>query len=219
MVIQVLSSQKNNKKVRLIPTIFTIKAIISPFVFAYTFVKRTLFSKVRQKHFCVRKSCTFQASNTRYAVRSLFHNVAQPNFFPSLKILSGVKIHGLPNFPRQNFRGKKPRITLGIIRTFFMTFMLQIFIFLYNSHKFLDDDFQNHQRFMKTKIPTTTMGSNTPFLGEKAIRKGFFPTSYGKILCTQFSPTLLEFFGLALITNYQVVTNRKIYILQLSTRS
>ena len=56
--------------------------------------------------------------NTRYAVRSLFHNVAQPKFFPALKILSGVKIHGLPNFPRQNFRGKKPRITLGIIRTF-----------------------------------------------------------------------------------------------------
>ena len=37
------------------------------------------------------------------------------------------------------------------------------------------------------------MGSNTHFLDENAIREGFFPTSYGKILCTQFSPKLLEF--------------------------
>jgi len=74
---------------------------------------------VRREQFWVAKKFkTFQASNTRYAVRSLFHNVAQPKFFPTLKILSGVKTHGLPNFPRQNFRGKKPRITLCIIRTF-----------------------------------------------------------------------------------------------------
>ena len=74
-----------------------------------------------------------------------------------------------------------------------MTFMLQIFIFLYNSHKFLDDDFNFDAKQIKTKIPTTTQGSNTGFVGQNPIRKGFFPTSYGKILCTQFSPKLLEF--------------------------
>jgi len=73
-----------------------------------------------------KKFKTFQASNTRYAVRSLFHNVAQPKFFPALKILSGVKIHGLPNFPRQNFRGKKPRITSAIRRTFFVPFNISL---------------------------------------------------------------------------------------------
>ena len=40
---------------------------------------------------------------------------------------------------------------------------------------------------------STTMGSNTGFLGENPIRKGKIPTSYGFFLCTQFSP-LLKFF-------------------------
>ena len=71
-----------------------------------------------------------------------------------------------------------------------MTFMLISFIFI---HKFLDDDFNFHAKQIKTKIPTTTQGSNTGFVGQNPIRKGFFPTSYGKILCTQFSPKLLKF--------------------------
>ena len=71
-----------------------------------------------------------------------------------------------------------------------MTFMLHLFVFI---HKFLDDDFNFHAKQIKTKIPTTTQGSNTGFVGQNPIRKGFFRTSYGKILCTQFSPKLLEF--------------------------
>ena len=70
-----------------------------------------------------------------------------------------------------------------------MTFMLISFIFI---HKFLDDNFNFHAKQIKTKIPTT-QGSNTGFVGQNPIRKGFFPTSYGKILCTQFSPKLLKF--------------------------
>jgi hypothetical protein len=42
------------------------------------------------------------------------------------------------------------------------------------------------------KIPTT-LDSNTHFLGENAIRKGFFHTSYGKILCTQFDAIVVGF--------------------------
>jgi len=99
----------------------------------------------------------------------------------------------MPHVARAIFRGEKAHETLGIIRTFFMTFMLHSIIFLYSSHKFLDDDFNFHTKQIKTKIPTTTQGSNTGFLGENPIRKGKIPTTYGFFLCTQFSPKLLEF--------------------------
>src|SRR3989344_7059045 len=83
------------------------------------------------------------------------------------------------------FEGKKLTKLWALDELFELPLLIYHIVIIHNG-KFI------HNLIEHKKI-STTMGSNTGFLGENPIRKGKIPTSYGFFLCTQFSP-LLKFF-------------------------
>ena len=99
-----------------------------------------------------------------------------------------------------------------IIRNFFLPFFMCIQNFsmiIFKTIKGLWKQKFQQQRRVRTRV----------LLVKTLFAKDFSPLCMEKSSALNSHPKLLEFFGLTLIINYQVVTNGKIYILQLSTRS